>query len=133
MPGTGTSICTISHNHIILQGHQTDVRTFFLVIAFSIIIVGEHLVQITASVAVLVMGRCVICHWNRNEVNVQKIHGCILAYVTGSCNSRWRLTAILDYCFVDIIVKSHYNELKFCLFVSCWVIHVGLYFRECSF
>ena len=79
------------------------------------------------------MGRCVICHWNRNEVSVQKIYGCILAYVTGSCNSRWRLTTILNYCFVDIFVKSHDNKLKFRWFVSFRVVHVGLYFREYSF
>ena len=99
----------------------------------TLVLVGEHMVQKTAPVAVLVMGRCVICHWNRNGVSIKKIHRCPLAYVTGSCNSRWRLTAILDYCFVDIFVKSHYNELKFCWFVSCWVIHVGLYFRRFSF
>ena len=91
------------------------------------------MVRKIASVAVLVMGRCVICHWNRNEVSVQKIHECILAYVTGSCNSRWRLTTILDYCFVDIFIKSHDNKLKFRWFVSFRVIHVQLYFRECSF
>ena len=79
------------------------------------------------------VGRCVIRPWNWNEVRVQKIHRCILAYVTGSCNSRWRLITILDYYYVDIFVKSHYNKLKFRWFVSCKVIHVGLYFSECSF
>ena len=53
--------------------------------------------------------------------------------MTGSCNSRWRLTTILDYSFVDIFVKSHYNESKFGRFVPCRVLHVGLYFREYIF
>ena len=97
------------------------------------LIVGEQVVQKIASVAVLVMRRCVICHWNRNGVSVQKIYGCLLAYLTGSCNSRWRLTTILDYFFVDIFVKSHHNKLTFCWFVSCKAFHVVLYFRECSF
>ena len=47
--------------------------------------------------------------------------------------SRWRPTTILYYCFVDNFVKSQYKKLKICWFVSCKVVHVGLYFQKCSF
>ena len=47
--------------------------------------------------------------------------------------SRWRPTTIMDHSYVNNFVKSHSRKLKFCYIVAYKVIHIGLYFGECSF
>ena len=59
-------------------------------ISNSFIIVREQYIQKNLSVAVLVIGYCVVYRWKEDDAGIQKSHGYILAYVTGSCNSRWR-------------------------------------------
>ena len=56
-----------------------------------------------------------------------------LAFEMIEIYSRWRPTTILQYYFIDYFVKSQYKKLKICWFVSCKVIHVGLYVHKCSF